>query len=89
MRRCAVILLFLGVVVVTLRLPLLEVELTTRTTAKTDAIGFSVSSEGPGHFAMPTKEQRQECVAKFPNQSQGSPRPFTRVNLFEHRHDTS
>jgi hypothetical protein len=66
---CAAILRFTGVVVVTLSLPLLKVELTMRTTAKTDAIGFSVSSEGPGHFAMPTKEQRQEQVAKFPKQS--------------------
>ncbi|HEU4874086.1 MAG TPA: hypothetical protein VFT44_13385 [Pyrinomonadaceae bacterium] len=81
----AAILLFLRVVVVTLSLPLLKVELTMRTTAKTDAIGFSVASEGPGHFAMPTKEQRQEHVAKFPKQSQGSPLPFTSENLFEHR----
>jgi hypothetical protein len=81
----AAILLFFRVVVVALGLPLLQVELATRTTAKTDAIGFSVSSEGPGHFAMPTEEQRQKQVAKFPKQSQGSPRLFTRVNLFEHR----
>ena len=82
---CAAILPCTRAVVVTLCLPLLKVELTMHTTAKTDAIGFSISSEGPGHFAMPTKEQRQEQVAKFSKQSQDSPLPFTRVNLLEHR----
>jgi len=54
---------YVRVVVVALGLPLFKIELTMHTTAQTDAIGFSVASEGPGHFAMPTKEQRQEQVA--------------------------
>jgi hypothetical protein len=49
---------FIRVVEVTFGLPLLEIELTMHTAAQTYAIGFSVASEGPGHFAMPTKEQR-------------------------------
>ena len=65
-----------GIVIVALRLPFLKIEAAAHATAKTDAITFSVSSEGPRHSEMPANEERWDQVTQFVQQSQNSPPAF-------------